>query len=165
MKIYIPDIHDEGIELDLNETVSSDAIVSPVKGNLRVEKVGTEVIVRGNLEAHAQLQCSRCLKDFCIILSIPVDVVYHPVDELKGEDKHEVTSEELDMDFYVGEELDTERLINEQIVLNLPMKPLCNDLCRGICSRCGADLSAGACECEKENTDPRLGVLKKLLKE
>ena len=54
----------------------------------------------------SNLQCSRCLKDFWSELSIPVDVVYHPVEELKGEDKHEIKAEELDMDFYSGEEMD-----------------------------------------------------------
>ncbi len=165
MKIFIPDIPDEGLELELQQQVDSEAVISPVTAHLKIEKVGSEVIVKGDLNADIRIECSRCLKEFFSIINILVDVVYHPVEELKGEEKHEVRAEELDMDFYTGDELDIDSLINEQMVLNLPMKPLCNDQCKGICVKCGADLNAGECACEKKKTDPRLEVLKKLLKE
>src|SRR4030042_1665746 len=106
-----------------------------------------------------------CLKDFWSELSIPVDVVYHPVEELKGEDKHEIKAEELDMDFYSGEEMDLLTLVSEQVALNLPMKPLCTDLCKGICLKCGTDFNLGSCNCNVKDVDSRLEVLKKLLKQ
>lgn len=165
MKVLIPQIPEEGLDLELQETTESDTIVSPIRARLRIEKVGTEVIVKGNVIADVKLQCSRCLKDFWSVLSVPVDVIYHPVEELKGEDKHEVKSEELDMDFYSGEELDLLDLLTEQIVLNLPMKPLCGDLCKGICLKCGIDLNVGECGCDIKDIDPRLETLKKLLKQ
>lgn len=156
MKVLISDIPEEGLDLELDE--------EGVKAHLNIQKVGTEVVVRGDLRADVELQCSRCLKDFESMISVPVDVVYHPVEELRGEDKHEIKSEELDMGFYSGEKLDLLDLVREQITLNLPMKPLCNDLCKGICVKCGMDLNIGNCSCSKEDIDPRLEVLKKLLK-
>ncbi len=163
MKVLIPQIPEEGLDLELQETTESDTIVSPISARLRIEKVGTELIVKGNVIADVKLQCSRCLKDFRSVLSVPVDVIYHPVEELKGEDKHEIKSEELDMDFYSGEELDLLDLLTEQIVLNLPMKPLCTDLCKGICLKCGIDLNVGECGCDIKDIDPRLKALRKLL--
>lgn len=164
MKVLISQIPEEGFDLDLQETTESDTIVSPISARLRIEKVSTELIVKGNVIADVKLQCSRCLKDFRSVLSVPVDVIYHPVEELKGEDKHEIKSEELDMDFYSGEELDLLELLTEQIVLNLPMKPLCTDLCKGICLKCGTDLNEGSCSCNVKDIDSRLETLKKLLK-
>jgi uncharacterized protein len=35
----------------------------------------------------------------------------------------------------------------EQIYLELPMKPVCREACRGLCPTCGADLNAGSCAC------------------
>ena len=163
MKIIISDIPLEGLELDFNSSVESGALLSPVRACLRIDKHGTEVEVKGELTAEAMLQCSRCLNEFQKSLSIPFDVVYHPMEELKGEDTHEVKSEELDTDFYSGDELDMDILIKEQIALNLPMKPLCAELCKGLCPGCGTDLNKAQCACNLEKTDPRFESLKKLL--
>ena len=163
MKVLIPEIPPQGLDLELQETIESDIFFSPVGAQLRMEKVGTEVMVKGSLIADIKLQCSRCLKDFRSVLSVPIDVVYHPVEEFKGEDKHEIKFEDLDMDFYSGEKLDLLDLLREQIMLNLPMKPLCNELCKGICLKCGADLNAGNCNCAAKDIDPRLQALKKIL--
>lgn len=163
MKIVIPEIPGEGFDLKIEETIESDNLISPVMAQLRIQKIGPEVMVKGNLTVDLQLQCSRCLKDFKRSLSVPVDVVYHPIAELKGEDKCELNSEKLDMGFYSGEELELLDLIKEQIMLNLPMKPLCSDSCKGICPQCGTDLNAGNCGCNTRDIDPRFEVLKKLL--
>jgi uncharacterized protein len=165
MKILIPDIPKDGISIDIQETLYTDSVPVTVLGRLNVEKAGGEVLVKGSLEAEAMLQCSRCLKTFRGDISISIDVCYHPVEELTGGDCHEVTSEELDLDFYAGEELDIMNLLSEQVALNLPMKPLCNDICRGICPNCGTDLNISGCSCSPDNIDPRFQKLKKLLKE
>lgn len=165
MKILIPDIPKEGIDVDIQETITSDDTLFTIHGRLNVQKAGRDVMVKGNLKAEVELQCSRCLKKFTNDLSIPVDVVYHPVEELKGEDHHEITSEELDLDFYSGDELDIMNLLKEHVALNIPMKPICNDLCRGLCLNCGTDMNMSACSCSLKNTDPRFQELKKLLKE
>ncbi|MBM4139917.1 MAG: DUF177 domain-containing protein [Nitrospira sp.] len=165
MKVLISEIPVEGLDFDIKETIKSDDLSSPVRGQLRILKIGAEVVVRGNLMADVELQCSRCMKDFRSEVSIPVDVIYHPVEELRGEEKHALRVEELDMGFYSGGILDLFDLIEEQIMLNLPMKPLCNELCKGICLKCGADLNAGDCACNEINKDSRFEELKKLLKE
>jgi len=163
MKIIISEIPDEGLDVELRETVMLDAEPSPVQAQLNIKKVGTEVVVSGKILADVQLECSRCLKDFRSMLTLPFEAVFHPVEQLKVEDKHELKGEELDMGFYSKDELDLLDLIKEQIMLNLPMKPLCNDSCKGICLQCGADLNAGDCGCIDKITDSRLVGLKNLL--
>jgi uncharacterized protein len=163
MKILISDIPKEGLDIDLQEAMESETISSPVKVRLKIEKIGAEIMVKGDLSAEVNLQCSRCLKEFHKTLSLPIDVVYHPVEELKGEERREIAAEELDIDFYSGDELDLAGLFNEEIMLNIPMKPLCDDSCRGICSVCGADRNIKMCQCTVKNADPRLAKLKKLL--
>jgi len=163
MKIIISDIPLEGLEIDSESSVESDALLTPVRARLRIEKHETEVLVKGDLTAEAKLQCGRCLKDFLKLLSVPVEAVYHPVKELEEEDTHEIKSEELDLDFYSGDELDLDVLLQEQIELNLPMKPLCSENCKGLCPECGTDLNTGRCSCKLEITDPRFAALKKLL--
>jgi uncharacterized protein len=163
MKIYIPDIPLEGLYVELEEQTEVNNCAAPVSAKLKIEKVGTEVMVKGTLTSDVTFQCSRCLKDFIMKISIPVDVMYHPVEELKGEETHEIKTDELDMDFYSGEDLDILNLMNEQIVLNIPMKPLCSETCKGICLKCGTDLNTGSCSCEARSLDPRFKSLKTLL--
>lgn len=164
MKIYIPDIPIEGLEIELKDHTEIDNIIVPLSAQLKVEKVDTEIMIKGSITADVILQCSRCLKDFSMRLFINVDVFYHPVEELKGEETHEIKIDELDMDFYSGEELDIMSLINEQIMLDIPMKPLCSETCKGICIECGTNLNTGICRCERLHIDPRLASLKTFLK-
>ena len=163
MKIQIPDIPEEGLEIDLEEDLSIEGIslVSPVKARLGVTKIDVEVVVTGNLTAELEYACSRCLKSFRQIEDIPVSVVYHPAREV-GSERHELHDDEMDMGFYTGEDLDTQELLKEQVMLNAQMKPLCDEACKGICPKCGTDLNTGSCTCEKKEIDPRLEVLKKL---
>jgi len=163
MKIIISEIPDEGLDIEVNEALTFDDGLSPVQAQLNIKKVGTEVVVSGNILTDVELQCSRCLKDFTSKLSFPFEAIFHPVEQLKEEEKHELNVEELDMGFYSKDELDLFDLIKEQIMLNLPMKPLCNELCKGICLQCGADLNTGDCGCSEKEMDTRLVALRKLL--
>jgi len=162
MKIVIAEIPPEGVDVELKEHFKFDDSLFPAQANLKIQKVGTEVLIKGTVRAEVQLQCRRCLKDFESSVDASVDVVYHPVEELRDEEKHGLKVEELDMGFYSGGELDLSDLIKEQVVLNLPMKPLCSNLCKGICPYCGGDLNKGDCGCAMKEGDPRLAVLKKL---
>ncbi|MCL5024151.1 MAG: DUF177 domain-containing protein [Nitrospirae bacterium] len=167
MKIVISEITDEGLDLDYEETIGTEALTLtvPARVTLRIEKVSSEVFVKGTVRANVALQCSRCLGKFSKEMEVGVSVVYHPLEELKNEEKHEIKDDELDMGFYQGDELDVQELITEQILLNVPMKPLCSESCRGLCPKCGTDLNVRSCNCGLRETDPRLEILKKLLDE
>jgi uncharacterized protein len=94
----------------------------------------------------------------------------HPAKESskKARAKHEEPEVELEKDelgvlLVDGEHLDTEPLIAEQILLELPMKPLCTPECRGLCPRCGADRNLEPECCEEPAGDERweaLGALR-----
>lgn len=165
MKIVLSDITDEGLDLEFEETFEPDPFkpLSPVKASLHVDKFGSEVFVKGMVRAALELECGRCLKPFSYEADLEVDVVYRPVSELEGEEKHEIKDDELDTGFYEGDELEIQDLLKEQIILSIPIKPLCSESCRGICPACGTDLSTDTCECEEKATDSRLEILKNLL--
>jgi uncharacterized protein len=72
-------------------------------------------------------------------------------------------------ELYIEEEvLETDPILIEQLQLNVPMKPLCRDDCKGLCSGCGADLNDGVCTCAESRVDARwasLAALKSRLEE
>jgi len=114
------------------------------KVQLELEIYNTEdsFLVQGILEAELILSCSRCLQKYSspIKLDISEDVM-----------KNEMEDEE---------ELYLDDIIVDNIILSLPMKPLCSEDCKGICPQCGQDLNQGECDCEIETVDPRLAKLK-----
>jgi uncharacterized protein len=165
MKILISDVVEEGIDVEFEETINKDELklLLPVKASVHIEKVKEEVLVRGSLSTSLELECSRCLKNFVEDRNVAMNVVFHPVEELRGEEKHEIKRDELDMGFYRGDTLDLRDLLEEQILFTIPMKPLCSEGCKGICPQCGTDLNTASCTCREKRTDPRLDLLKKLL--
>lgn len=75
-------------------------------------------------------------------------------------------SEESDTILVIPDmKLDLEELIYSEVVVNLPMKHLCKEDCKGICSKCGKNLNEGECGCPKKEIDPRLSALAALLNE
>ena len=165
MKILVADIPEEGLDLELEETFEPGPfrLLSPVNASLHVDKVSSEILVRGTLKTLVELQCSRCLKQFPLEVDLTVDVVYHPLEDLRGEERHEIKDDELDMGFYRGDEIDVQELLREQVILSIPIKPLCTESCKGICPQCGADLNTDTCTCDRKGSDPRLAGLKKLM--
>jgi uncharacterized protein len=75
--------------------------------------------------------------------------------EKQPEPEVELEKDELGVLVIAGEHLDTEPLIAEQILLEVPMKPLCAPDCRGLCPRCGADRNATPDCCEEPGADER----------
>lgn len=166
MKIIVSEIPDEGMDLDITEQIGSEAvkITSPVHAVLHIKKTGAEVMVNGMVSGDVELQCSRCLASFPLHVESAFDVVYDPAEAVARDEHHELKSDELDTGFYKQDTLDTDELLAEQLILSIPMKPLCSAECKGLCPVCGADRNTTDCGCEIKEADPRLKVLEQLLK-
>jgi len=163
MRLKISDIPDNGLteELELPVEVRDGAGSDTAQVFIRVLRFGKKVLVEGTVRIAASLNCSRCLK----AVSYPVETnfkeEYNPAVEPDREEEQELTDRELDLSYYSNDELDITELIREQVMLSIPMKPLCVEDCQGICFRCGKDLNEGACGCKTEEADPRLAPLSK----
>ena len=73
---------------------------------------------------------------------------------------------DLDEQSYLtGYNLDADRLVCNELSLNLPMKVLCKEDCKGICNRCGANLNYGTCGCDTRSLDPRMAVIQDIFKQ
>ncbi len=165
MKIIVSEIPEDGLDVELHDAITADAakIVSPVHALLRFDKQESDVIVTGTVEGDVEVQCSRCLKIFTATISSRTDLVYHPISFIREAEEGQLKGDELDTAFYQNDVINTDELLAEQIVLNLPMKSLCSPDCKGICPQCGVDLSVQGCSCGHTEMDPRLAVLKQLL--
>lgn len=117
------------------------------------------ILVEAKVELSLIIPCDRCLesviKDFNIKINREVNMA---VTVLPNED-------ELDeANFMSGNNLDVDKLVHGEILLSLPMKVLCDDNCKGICNRCGANLNHGTCDCDVTDLDPRMAVIRDIFK-
>ena len=104
-------------------------------------------------------ECARCLKP----LSRRFETSFSRTLINRGD---LVNTAEEDADDYIEAVdglLDIETVAAEQIMMEFPMKELCDENCKGLCPKCGRDLNAGDCGCVKKEIDPRLAILQKLL--
>ena len=77
----------------------------------------------------------------------------------------ELKSEELDQYYFEGEDIDLDPYVYEEVMLNIPIKSLCDESCRGLCPVCAKNLNLGECRCEKTGTGTLGEKLKSFLKE
>lgn len=166
MKIKISDIEKAGIDLDFSEKINQNSLIrtyNPFNAHIKINKQEKEILIYGKVNGTVELQCSRCLKDFHRDLYFEFDLIYQPLAEMTREERNEIHRGEIEIDFYKEDELDISHIVKEQLILNLPLKPLCDEACKGFCPLCGLDMNLEHCECKKEFVDPRLKGLKRLL--
>lgn len=166
MKIRVSEIPAEGIKVNCKEDLELDenGMVSNAELDLKVEKAGLNVFIRGKIVAPLKHTCSRCLKEFQKEVSLDMMLLYCPAEHIAGAKEQELAPDELNTGYYRDDEIDLGDMAKEQVLLVVPMKPLCSESCKGLCPKCGADLNEVACGCDLSQTDHRFKVLEKYLK-
>jgi uncharacterized protein len=135
---------------------------APVRLTFDIFKDGSEFHLIGRVVSVLTLSCGRCLDEVSFPVDLPFDLLYLPHQDNAGGEEVEVEDDDLTTAYYLNEEIDLGQLVMEQFYLALPMKPLCRESCRGLCSECGVNLNTATCSCVHEWTDPRLESLRAL---
>jgi uncharacterized protein len=171
MKIKIIDIPDEGLEfsrvgvhVNLEPVqVTSENIQGPVMFSGKIERVQKGFIVKGHFSGAWVMSCARCLETITIPATDTFRIFMSPrFNDAKGK-LFNLAMEDLDESELVGDEIDMEAVLREQMILQLPMKPICFPDCRGLCPQCGQNLNKKECNCSTPTTNPGLVKLKQLL--
>lgn len=151
------------------ETVAEVKCHSPLYVSLRVVNTRSGMEVKGSVRGTVELTCTRCLEPFTYELEAAFDEEFYPV----GGEQHSIWLEQqkepgthslgLDDNFYSGNVLDVSDVVRDSFLMAIPMKPVCKPDCLGICPVCGVNRNKEKCECELDNTDPRLEILRQLI--
>lgn len=145
----------------VNET-SSDGY--PIEGEARLVLTNRSILVTGQFSTLVRCTCSRCLEEFDYGLVFALEEEFFPSGNIliQGREREE---EDRDEGFYIGEDhmLDLSEAFRQNILVNLPRKPICYQQCAGICAECGRNLNRSYCQCHVERTDSRWGPLGKIL--
>ena len=137
-------------------------------GHVEVElySQGTNVHGRGRLRGWCEVACSRCVSPVRVELDEALSATFMPAkrvptDDDGDDDDSDISAEDADVYAYEGEHIDLADLLREQLILNVPYSPLCDDSCKGLCPSCGTDLNQSQCDC-KAPIDPRLAALENM---
>ncbi len=125
---------------------------APVVLHIRNEE-NAAVWINGTVALEVMIPCARCLAD--VLTPIHFDIEK----KLSFEEERLVDEEMEEPDYLLGFELDVDKLVYAEILVNWPMRVLCKDDCKGICKVCGMNLNKGACSCQKTELDPRMAAI------
>lgn len=178
MIIDVDDIKEQGLVLEAIEPHDrfpvlaelqrhAEAVfVEPLDLRVTVRRLEDMVVVAGTVGTRARFQCCRCLKEFEEAVEVSFSVTFsHQYPHMEWEDEDgdaevELQAEDLGMISYEGDEIDLTEAVQEQVVMALPIKPLCSKGCRGLCGQCGADLNEGDCGCSEQPLNGKFAALK-----
>lgn len=120
-------------------------LVAPAAWSVDVTNTGGALLVMGRATATAATQCARCLDEVTYDLEGDIEGYFI----IGGEDSAAPDDMEGDEFDYLPENrrIDMVPLIVQALLLELPLVPLCDDDCQGLCSHCGANLNEGPCGC------------------
>jgi uncharacterized protein len=150
--------------------------VSPVRMSGTITPIDQEYLLDGELSWSGELACSRCVSPYAFSEAIPLHLRLRKrpaapgkpekIRAAEAEDQEiEVDPGEVDVVSFDEPVLPFGEIAREQVLMALPMKPLCREDCRGLCPECGRDRNVSECSCETRPVDPRLEVLKSLKQE
>ncbi len=132
-----------------------DFVDESVKGSVTASGVITNhsgvVLLSGVISPSLTVVCARCGKSFGYSDEIKLSAKI--TDKLANEDEDEFI-------LLVDSALDLDEVVRSALILEMPSRFLCNEDCKGLCPKCGADLNVSQCSCDTSDRDPRWDVLK-----
>jgi uncharacterized protein len=131
-----------------------DLDIIDLSGVARVTRTAQGLLVQARMSAKTVCECVRCLENF----QQPLDIDFT---ELYAFTPNSMTESGLLLP-ETGQ-IDLAPLVREEMLLAIPINPLCSEDCKGLCPVCGENLNETTCNHEDETIDPRLAVLKTLL--
>lgn len=176
MRLELKDIKDGSLRETLSYPVSDFPVLAemeqrgeigfgdPLRFELRFQKAGQLVEVDGHFETRVTLGCSRCLQDYTTELAGDFALTFTPYAEEQHaerdeEEEVELEADELGLVYYRDEVLELLPPLQDQLVMALPISPLCSDSCAGLCPECGCNLNEERCSCEKKVFNNKFSAL------
>ncbi|MBE5969099.1 MAG: DUF177 domain-containing protein [Lachnospiraceae bacterium] len=112
----------------------------------------SKIYIECNINVTLIMPCDRCLED------VDVNIESQVAKEI------DILSQE-ESDLFEDKLFDVEKFVYKEILIELPMKVLCKETCKGICNRCGTNLNRKTCDCDTTQLDPRMAKVLDVFKD
>jgi len=127
----------------IQETI--DETGSIIHGELELLRTDQGILVTGELRTSERLICSRCLESFDCPISLKIAEEFFPVIDIVSGVSLSCPANAFSIDEH--NELCLDDAVYEYTLMVKPMKPLCQDNCKGLCDQCGLNMNNGTCTC------------------
>ena len=131
-----------------------DLELENLTGSVTIDRTPQGLFVQGKFAADTILECVRCLNEF----TYPLEWQFSELYAFRQKDVSE-SGLILPEDAHI----DLAPLLREYALLEIPIKPLHDPDCKGLCIECGQDLNIKDCGHSQETDDSPFADLKKLL--
>ena len=135
---------------------------APLQSEARILKMGQSILIEGKVQTRLRLRCVRCLTEFAYPLSLTFELTLHSIKEGAFPEETELEKEDMERSFLEGGEIRLSEIACEQVFLEIPYQPLCQEKCKGLCPVCGKELNLSSCSCVKEEFRSGFSALQKL---
>ena len=155
MRFKINEIGAEGLPLHVPVTAEWVAAACPdadlhlAPGGLvlagRIDKTGDDYLLRAHVRGELATSCARCLEPARVRIDLPLAVTFVPRDADETDE-----DEDPDVVGFQGGEIDVGDAVRDELLLAVPINPLCGESCRGLCDVCGTNRNLSPCACKSE---------------
>ena len=142
-------IHCLSFEKTVKELQLGEPFVDKLILDCSLDKSNHQIVANCNLTISAELNCDRCLTDFVRIIKSKFTVIYLTK-------KDEINEDDDNVKYLspAADKIDLTQDVLDYAYLSLPMKKICNDECKGLCTKCGINLNQSKCNCSEEVINP-----------
>lgn len=146
------------IERPTDYGLDREQFVNDIKSDISLNVQDINYYIKIDTETEAVFRCDRCLEAYTAVVVSDMNIIYSEDQSLAGDNDKEGL-------YFLSPGTDSADLtedVGHGLTLSLPLKKLCKDSCKGLCSQCGKNLNRKNCGCVKETIDPRWEVLKNI---
>ena len=138
-------------------TFSPELTLVDIHGTIAVSTTEDGVVTDGKLIALTQLSCSRCLEDYWQPIKINFTEIFSS--RSREEEVDDLGEQLLPSDGSI----DLSPILRDYASLDIPIRQICREDCKGFCPTCGQNLNEKDCGHRQESFDPRMEALRNLL--
>ena len=150
-------------EYDIDEEIQIDTATRRVAGHVRFDRTPRGVLVRTDMHGTMDDVCSRCAKPIAYPVDTGIAEEYIPtIDIVSGAAIEANEGEEDAYRIDAQHVIDLSDAVRQYWSVALPMAPLCDEECRGLCPVCGDDIASSGHACTGDEVDTRWAALAKL---
>jgi uncharacterized protein len=146
----------------ISERVHLDGpIVDVIDGEVNLLRTNQGIIAKAQVLIESPLVCSRCVRICDTQIGLDIEEEFFRVSDVSNKLNDDMLWEQEGTLIEDDNILDLSEVIRQYIIVNLPVKPLCKDQCKGLCQLCGVNLNELNCSCLDDSIDPKWASLLK----
>ncbi len=152
----------DALQLDEQDLVRAEGLA--LTATIRAED--ENFLVEGELNGLLAHECVRCLEEFSTPAVLSFRALYKDLSRRRspGAVPRNTDQDEMDCHPVVEQQIQLQEMLREQLILSIPMQPLCAESCQGLCWRCGKNLNVETCGCEEIRAESPFAALHEAFK-